>query len=67
MTTFHIPDMSCGHCVGVITKTVKQLDPRATVEADLASHTVRIQSEKDPGTLATALAEAGYPAQQAPA
>jgi copper chaperone len=66
MTTFHIPDMSCGHCVGVITKTVQRIDPRATVEADLASHTVQIQSEKDPGTLAAALAEAGYPPQGAP-
>jgi copper chaperone len=67
MTTFHIPDMSCGHCVGVITKTVQRLDPRATVEADLASHTVRIESEKERQTLAAALSEAGYPPKQDPA
>ena len=67
MTTFNIPDMSCGHCVGVITKAVHQLDPRATVEADLPSHTVKIRSEQDRRALAVALSEAGYPPTQDPA
>jgi copper chaperone CopZ len=34
---FNIPAMSCGHCVGVITQTVKALDPAAQVNVDLAS------------------------------
>ena len=32
---FNVPDMSCGHCSGVITKTVQALDANATVSVDL--------------------------------
>ena len=52
--------MSCGHCVGVITKTVKQLDPAATVETDLASKKVKIESGQTREVLTAALVEAGY-------
>ena len=61
MTEFEIKNMSCGHCVGAITKTVKQLDPGATVETDLANKTVKIESGQSREDLAAALAEAGYP------
>lgn len=60
MLEFKIPDMSCGHCVGVVTKTVKQTDPQATVEVDLAAHLVRVESSAARATLAAALADAGY-------
>lgn len=61
MIEFKVPDMSCGHCVGVITKAVKQLDPQARIEVDLPSHTVKVDSAEDRQSLAQALAEAGYP------
>ena len=57
---FEIKNMSCGHCVGVITKTVKQLDPAATVETDLASKKVKIESSQTREVLTAALVEAGY-------
>jgi len=57
---FEIKNMSCGHCVGVITKTVKQLDPAATVETDLASKKVKIESGQTREVLTAALVEAGY-------
>ena len=57
---FEIKSMSCGHCVGVITKTVKQLDPAATVETDLASKKVKIESGQTREVLTAALVEAGY-------
>ncbi|SFB82841.1 copper chaperone [Polaromonas sp. OV174] len=60
---FTIPDMSCGHCASVITKTVKQADPDAQVSIDLASKKVTVQTTEDRETVAEALAEAGYPAQ----
>ncbi|MGZ5132561.1 MAG: heavy-metal-associated domain-containing protein [Caldimonas sp.] len=60
MFDFKIPDMSCGHCVGVITTTVKSLDPRAEVSTDLPSHTVRVESTATREARAAALAEAGY-------
>ena len=44
MITFEVNDMTCGHCVGAITKAVALVDPGATVEVDLASHRVQIES-----------------------
>lgn len=61
MLEFNLPDMSCGHCVGVVTKTVKQADPQASVEIDLAAHRLRVESSAERATLAAALADAGYP------
>ena len=60
---FNIPAMSCGHCAGVITQTVKSLDPAAQVDVDLASKKVVVQSSQDKPIVAAALAEAGYPSQ----
>ena len=59
---FKVPDMSCGHCVGVITKTVQALDANATVSVDLPAKKVTLQTTQDRATVAAALAEAGYPA-----
>ena len=59
---FNVPDMSCGHCAGVITKTVKSLDASATVSIDLPAKKVTVQTTQDRATVAAALAEAGYPA-----
>lgn len=66
MITFQIPAMSCGHCVRSITEAVLAADPTAQVQADLASHSVQIDSRIAPEVLAAALAAAGYaPAPQA--
>ena len=60
MIELTIPDMTCGHCVGVVTKTIKQADPAAQVDIDLPNHQVRVQTALDRTTLAAALAEEGY-------
>ena len=59
---FNVPDMSCGHCAGVITKTLKALDASAIVSVDLPVKKVTVQTTQDRETVAAALAEAGYPA-----
>ena len=61
MITFQIPAMSCGHCVRSITEAVQATDPAAKVQADLASHSVHIDSSTAPEVLASALTAAGYP------
>ncbi|MEO7401848.1 MAG: heavy-metal-associated domain-containing protein [Polaromonas sp.] len=58
---FNVPDMSCGHCAGVITKTLKALDANASVSVDLPAKKVTVQTTQDRATVAAALAEAGYP------
>ena len=61
MIEFNVPAMSCGHCAGVITKTLKLVDPQAQVDIDLAGKKVKVETEVDRQALATALVDAGYP------
>jgi len=61
MIEFEVKNMSCGHCVGSVTKAVKQIDPAAEVEVDLPNKKVSVQSNEDRSTFAKALTEAGYP------
>lgn len=61
MQEFHLPDMTCGHCSAAVTRALKSADPQAQVEVDLASKTVRVQSQQPRETLAQALVEADYP------
>ena len=61
MITFEVKDMTCAHCVATITKAVKAADPQASVDIDLATHRVRIESPgAEEQTLAAAIEEAGY-------
>ena len=60
MLELTIPSMTCGHCVSVVTQAIKQADPKATVEIDLASHRVRIQTTEDRATIESVVTEAGY-------
>ena len=55
-----IPSMTCGHCVSVVTKAIKQADPLAKVDIDLASHRVRVETAADRATIDSAVTEAGY-------
>ena len=61
MITFQVNDMSCGHCVGVITRAVKDADRDAEVRIDLNKHLVEIEPKaSDAEQLRAAIAEAGY-------
>ena len=60
MLELTIPSMTCGHCVSVVTKAIKQADPQANVEIDLASHRVRIETAADGAAIQSAVTEAGY-------
>ncbi len=55
--------MTCGHCVGTITKAVKAVDANAQVNIDLAKHLVEIESTDAGATkLGAAIIAAGYAA-----
>ena len=62
MLKFSVPDMSCGHCVGAITKAVKEIDATAKVDADLDRQTVSIETLAGADQIPKALDDAGYPA-----
>jgi len=60
MIAFEVNDMTCGHCVGAITKALKDADPAAQVQIDLASHRVQVESTAGAAELEEAIREAGY-------
>lgn len=61
MSQFLVPDMTCGHCVKAITAAVGEQDPKATLQFDLPTHRVRIESQAlSNDQLLTTLKEAGY-------
>jgi copper chaperone len=61
MYELQVEGMSCGGCVRSVTKSVQTVDSNAKVEVDLASKTVRIDSQASLDTVKSAIAEAGYP------
>lgn len=66
MVAFEVQDMSCGHCVSTITKALKEADPGAQVQIDLARHRVEVTSTQcDALHLREVIAEAGYTPQPA--
>jgi copper chaperone len=61
MYEFNVPDMTCGHCVGTVTRAIKASDPAASVEADVSRHLVRVQSAKlSQEEIQQQIAKAGY-------
>ena len=62
MIELTLPTMTCGHCVQSVTKTVQKLDPKAQVQCDLGTHTVRIETPVTRERVVQALAIEGYPA-----
>jgi len=59
---FHLPDMSCGHCVATITETLRELDPAARLQFDREARRVSVSGSVLPRErLVAALTEAGYP------
>lgn len=65
MYQLQVENMSCGHCVGSVTKAVQAIDPAAQVQVDLASKSVKVESCAELGAISAAIVEAGYPVSRA--
>ncbi|HEX4330365.1 MAG TPA: heavy-metal-associated domain-containing protein [Burkholderiales bacterium] len=65
MIELQVQDMTCGHCVGRVTKAVKAVDEAATVDVNLENKRVSITSSHGAVEFAEAIREAGYTAQPA--
>lgn len=59
MSTFSVPDMTCGHCVRSITEAIHAVAPQAVVSTDLDQHRVTVDGLDADQALKT-IAEAGY-------
>jgi len=62
--TFHIPNISCGHCTGTIERELKELDGIQDVQSDIQAKTVTVQYEAplDKAKILATLKEINYPA-----
>ena len=61
MNAFQVNDMTCGHCAGKIRNALGALDPQATVNIDVASRRVEVQSALATAVqLQGAIEQAGY-------
>ena len=60
MIEMTLPTMTCGHCVRTVTEAVQRVDGLATVQTDLPSHRLQIESTQPAQLFAEALTEAGY-------
>ncbi|WP_233869765.1 heavy-metal-associated domain-containing protein [Paraburkholderia adhaesiva] len=57
---FEVKDMSCGGCANAITRAVTAIDPHATLEIDVATKVVKIESVTESGKIITAIEDAGF-------
>ncbi|MDP1534210.1 MAG: heavy-metal-associated domain-containing protein [Rubrivivax sp.] len=62
MIELKLPTMTCGHCVRAVTAAVQRVDASATLQIDLPSQQVRIESTQPAAAFTAALAEEGYAA-----
>lgn len=62
MLTLNVPDMTCGHCAGMVTKAIRSVDAGVEIGVDLKTQTVTIAARSDPAAFTQALEAAGYPA-----
>jgi copper chaperone len=60
MSSFNVPEMSCGHCTAAIEKAIKSIDPTATVSCDLGTRTVSVESILSDRAVSEAIRDAGY-------
>ncbi len=61
MYELQVEGMSCGGCANSVRRIVQTIDGKATVEVDLASKTVRIDTAADIEAVKSAVAGAGFP------
>lgn len=60
MAKINVQDMTCGHCVSVITKAIRSIAPTANVRVDLPTRTVYVEGEVSETEAKRAIAGAGY-------
>ncbi|MCE2916353.1 MAG: heavy-metal-associated domain-containing protein [Rubrivivax sp.] len=62
---WQIPNLSCGHCVAAVTRTVHALDAQAKVDIDLPARRVQVESDVETARIVAALTAEGYAPKQA--
>ena len=61
MQTLFVTGMTCGGCTKAVTRAIQMQDARATVQVDLDSQKVEIDSKLSREALSTIVTDAGFP------
>ena len=61
MQTLFVTGMTCGGCTKAVTRAIQMQDTEATVQVDLATQKVEIESRLDREVLITIVTNAGFP------
>jgi len=61
MHTLFVTGMTCGGCTKAVTRAIQMQDTEATVQVDLATQKVEIESRLDREVLITIVTNAGFP------
>jgi copper chaperone len=61
MQTLFVTGMTCGGCTKAVTRAIQMQDARATVQVDLNSQKVEIDSKLSREALITIVTDAGFP------
>lgn len=60
---FHIPDMSCNHCVNTLTNAIQQILPNAKVTIELAQRELTVTGTDNSQQIIQLISEAGFTPQ----
>ncbi len=60
MSLFHVPDIHCDGCIRALTGAVHDLDDKATLQADLRTKQVRVETTAPDEAVAEAMRDAGF-------
>jgi copper chaperone len=60
MMDLQVTGMSCNHCANAVKQAIAEVDSSSTVEIDLATGNVKVQTRADAQAIKTAIVEAGY-------
>lgn len=63
MHLFHVPDLTCGGCLGFVVRALQYIDHAIRIEANLAARTIKVFSHRFESALLRTLHGAGYPAE----
>jgi copper chaperone len=61
MQTLFVTGMTCGGCTKAVTRAIQMQDAQATVQVDLDSQKVEIDSKLSREALITIVTDAGFP------
>jgi copper chaperone len=64
MLSLKVSGMTCGGCINAVTRAIQSQDPKAIVQADLASQIVTLETSLSAAQASQLIADAGFPVVQ---